>query len=172
MSGSALVAQCKASADFGNEDDGWGSDDDSSTSISTSSEAGADGRDMAQLQPGSAELSKEESEAAERFFEERYGLSAPRVSSATASDCDASITPAASGPAPVHVLPLYAVLDRAEQAKVFAEPPAGHRLIVVATNVAETSLTIPGIRCDFFFFFLLPHAIATGLQIRSMCECR
>lgn len=30
--------------------------------------------------------------------------------------------------------------------KVFAEPPEGHRLVVVATNVAETSLTIPGIK--------------------------
>lgn len=30
--------------------------------------------------------------------------------------------------------------------KVFEPPPAGTRLVVVATNVAETSLTIPGIR--------------------------
>jgi ATP-dependent RNA helicase DHX37/DHR1 len=32
------------------------------------------------------------------------------------------------------------------QARVFDSPPPGARLIVVATNVAETSLTIPGIR--------------------------
>jgi len=30
--------------------------------------------------------------------------------------------------------------------KVFEPPPAGTRLVVVATNVAETSLTIPGIK--------------------------
>lgn len=30
--------------------------------------------------------------------------------------------------------------------RVFADPPEGSRLVVVATNVAETSLTIPGIR--------------------------
>jgi ATP-dependent RNA helicase DHX37/DHR1 len=30
--------------------------------------------------------------------------------------------------------------------KVFQPPPEGSRLVVVATNVAETSLTIPGIR--------------------------
>lgn len=47
---------------------------------------------------------------------------------------------------PVHVLPLYALLPRAEQDKVFAPPPKNHRLIVVATNVAETSITIPNIR--------------------------
>ena len=48
------------------------------------------------------------------------------------------------GSGPVHVLPLYANLPRAAQAKVFEAAPAGSRLIVVATNVAETSLTIPG----------------------------
>ena len=49
------------------------------------------------------------------------------------------------GPGPVQVLPLYANLPRAAQAQVFDAPPPGHRLIVVATNVAETSLTIPGV---------------------------
>ncbi|KAF5093754.1 hypothetical protein D0Z03_002294 [Geotrichum reessii] len=48
--------------------------------------------------------------------------------------------------APLHVLPLYSLLPTKEQMKVFDEPPAGSRLCVVATNVAETSLTIPGIR--------------------------
>ena len=30
--------------------------------------------------------------------------------------------------------------------RVFQAVPEGHRLVVVSTNVAETSLTIPGIR--------------------------
>lgn len=42
------------------------------------------------------------------------------------------------------VLPLYARLPTAEQQKVFA-PHRGRR-VVLATNVAETSLTVPGIR--------------------------
>ena len=46
----------------------------------------------------------------------------------------------------VWVLPLYAVLKPEQQAQVFKAVPEGHRLIVVATNIAETSLTIPGIR--------------------------
>lgn len=46
---------------------------------------------------------------------------------------------------PVHVVPLYAMLTAEEQARVFRAPPEGHRLVVVATNVAETSITIPGI---------------------------
>lgn len=46
----------------------------------------------------------------------------------------------------MHVLPLYSLLPNDEQMKVFDAPPEGHRLVVVATNVAETSLTIPGIK--------------------------
>ncbi|GAV51821.1 hypothetical protein ZYGR_0AF02920 [Zygosaccharomyces rouxii] len=47
---------------------------------------------------------------------------------------------------PLYVLPLYSLLSTKEQMKIFKEPPAGSRLCVVATNVAETSLTIPGVR--------------------------
>ncbi|WP_395309347.1 ATP-dependent RNA helicase HrpA [Mycobacterium sp. AMU20-3851] len=43
------------------------------------------------------------------------------------------------------VLPLYARLATAEQQKVFT-PSRHRRRIVLATNVAETSLTVPGIR--------------------------
>ncbi|OCT50559.1 putative ATP-dependent RNA helicase DHR1 [Cladophialophora carrionii] len=49
----------------------------------------------------------------------------------------------------VHILPLYSQLPTSEQLKVFDPPPTGARLIVLATNVAETSLTIPGIRYVF-----------------------
>lgn len=43
------------------------------------------------------------------------------------------------------VLPLYARLSRAEQEQIF-HPRGNSRRIVLATNVAETSLTVPGIR--------------------------
>lgn len=46
----------------------------------------------------------------------------------------------------LHVLPLYALLDFQRQQEVFKSPPDGKRLCVVATNVAETSLTIPDIK--------------------------
>ena len=50
----------------------------------------------------------------------------------------------------LEVLPLYARLSAAEQHKVFDRKPgqASHfsRRVVLATNVAETSLTVPGIR--------------------------
>mmetsp|Transcript_18140 Transcript_18140/g.24898 ORF Transcript_18140/g.24898 Transcript_18140/m.24898 type:complete len:844 (+) Transcript_18140:1220-3751(+) len=44
------------------------------------------------------------------------------------------------------VLPLFATLPPERQRKVFETPPPGCRLIIVTTNVAETSLTIPGVR--------------------------
>ncbi|XP_003705127.3 putative ATP-dependent RNA helicase kurz [Megachile rotundata] len=47
---------------------------------------------------------------------------------------------------PLWVLPLYSLLPTHEQAKVFEPPPEKYRLCVVATNVAETSLTIPNIK--------------------------
>ncbi|KAK4580250.1 putative ATP-dependent RNA helicase DHR1 [Recurvomyces mirabilis] len=48
-----------------------------------------------------------------------------------------------------HILPLYAALPTAQQLRVFQPTPSGARMIVLATNVAETSLTIPGIRYVF-----------------------
>uniref|UniRef100_A0ACD5Z3I8 Uncharacterized protein n=1 Tax=Avena sativa TaxID=4498 RepID=A0ACD5Z3I8_AVESA len=45
----------------------------------------------------------------------------------------------------LRVLPLYAMLPASQQLRVFNDVPGGERLVVVATNVAETSLTIPGI---------------------------
>jgi len=44
------------------------------------------------------------------------------------------------------VLPLYSKLSVAEQERVF-KPSGNKPRIVLATNVAETSLTVPGIRC-------------------------
>ena len=49
----------------------------------------------------------------------------------------------------VHILPLYSQLPTALQLRVFEPPPEGARPIILATNVAETSLTIPGIRYVF-----------------------
>lgn len=43
------------------------------------------------------------------------------------------------------ILPLYARLSNAEQSRIF-HPQGNARRVVLATNVAETSLTVPGIR--------------------------
>ena len=47
-------------------------------------------------------------------------------------------------PPAVEILPLYSRLSAAEQERVFQ--PTNARRIVLATNVAETSLTVPGVR--------------------------
>ncbi|MGL5810605.1 MAG: ATP-dependent RNA helicase HrpA [Nocardioides sp.] len=45
----------------------------------------------------------------------------------------------------LEVVPLYARLSTAEQQRVFSPHPASVRRVILATNVAETSLTVPGI---------------------------
>ncbi|WP_240181894.1 ATP-dependent RNA helicase HrpA [Nocardioides sp. 616] len=50
------------------------------------------------------------------------------------------------GAARLEVVPLYSRLSAAEQHRVFSSHPTTVRRVVLATNVAETSLTVPGIR--------------------------
>jgi ATP-dependent helicase HrpA len=50
----------------------------------------------------------------------------------------------AMSPSRTEILPLYARLSAADQHRVFQSHPG--RRVVLATNVAETSLTVPGIR--------------------------
>jgi ATP-dependent helicase HrpA len=53
-----------------------------------------------------------------------------------------------AGAGPTEVLPLYGRLSSAEQHRVFqpSTVPGVRRRVVLATNVAETSLTVPGIK--------------------------
>eukprot|EP00884_Botryococcus_braunii_P019188 jgi/Botrbrau1/5953/Bobra.0366s0123.1 len=142
-----------------NEEDDWGDSDDFEDDELLEEEEevvvlGGDG------------FSPEDIAAAERRFEEVLGVSLAGIRSTNGASCskghdaitgedngndgagqdDGGNAGGPSGPGPVHVLPLYAMLHKAAQEKVFSAPPAGARLIVVATNVAETSLTIPGVR--------------------------
>jgi ATP-dependent helicase HrpA len=45
----------------------------------------------------------------------------------------------------LQLVPLYGRLSREEQDRVFPQPPRGKTKVVVATNIAETSITIDGI---------------------------
>ena len=49
-------------------------------------------------------------------------------------------------PPKVRLAPLYGDLDNAAQDRAVAPPPSGERKVVLATSIAETSLTIEGIR--------------------------
>jgi len=62
----------------------------------------------------------------------------------------------------VHVRPLYGDLDREAQDLAIRPAPAGQRKVVLATNIAETSLTIEGIRV----------VIDGGLERRSRFDPR
>lgn len=45
----------------------------------------------------------------------------------------------------IHLIPLYGRLAKEEQERVFDAPPFGKKKIIVSTNIAETSVTIPDI---------------------------
>ncbi|WP_198263734.1 ATP-dependent helicase HrpB [sulfur-oxidizing endosymbiont of Gigantopelta aegis] len=45
----------------------------------------------------------------------------------------------------IHISPLYGDLTKQQQDQAISPPPSGQRKIVLATNIAETSLTIEGI---------------------------
>jgi ATP-dependent helicase HrpB len=68
-------------------------------------------------------------------------------------------------PADVEIAPLYGQLAPAEQDRAIAPAPAGRRKVVLATSIAETSLTIEGVRIvvDSGFARVPAYEPATGL---------
>ncbi|XP_013403823.1 putative ATP-dependent RNA helicase DHX33 [Lingula anatina] len=48
--------------------------------------------------------------------------------------------------APMIVCPMYAALPTGQQMRIFQPTPGGVRKVIVATNIAETSVTIPNIK--------------------------
>ncbi|XP_024384968.1 pre-mRNA-splicing factor ATP-dependent RNA helicase DEAH10 isoform X1 [Physcomitrium patens] len=70
---------------------------------------------------------QEEIESMERLLKERASHLSPKVPK-------------------LLVVPIYAALPSEQQMRVFQPAPDGTRKVILATNIAETSLTIPGIR--------------------------
>ncbi|ORY76120.1 P-loop containing nucleoside triphosphate hydrolase protein, partial [Neocallimastix californiae] len=46
----------------------------------------------------------------------------------------------------LYIFPIYSVLETRHQKSIFKEVPPGYRKVIFATNIAQTSLTIPGIK--------------------------
>ncbi|KAK5983510.1 Helicase ATP-binding domain-containing protein, partial [Trichostrongylus colubriformis] len=59
---------------------------------------------------------------------------------------DIPMPPPPASCTPLYCLPLYSLLSSEKQRRVFDPPPEGTRMCVIATNVAETSLTIPEVK--------------------------
>ncbi|XP_061347272.1 pre-mRNA-splicing factor ATP-dependent RNA helicase DEAH10 isoform X2 [Gastrolobium bilobum] len=70
---------------------------------------------------------QEEIESAERLINER-------------------LTQLPQGSQKLLVVPIFAALPAEQQMRVFAPAPSGFRKVILATNIAETSVTIPGIK--------------------------
>ncbi|CAE8713515.1 unnamed protein product, partial [Polarella glacialis] len=70
------------------------------------------------------------------------------------------------------IRPIYAALPFDQQELVFEPTPPGFRKIVLATNIAETSITIPGIRyvIDTGFMKLKLCNPATGVEMLRTVE--
>lgn len=64
------------------------------------------------------------------------------------------------------VIPIFASLPSEKQMKVFMPPPSGFRKVILATNIAETSLTIPGIKyvIDPGMVKLRTYDASTGIE--------
>jgi len=74
------------------------------------------------------------------------------------------------GAGPLLVLPLYASLPPDMQLRIFRPPPPGVRRCIVATNVAETSITVDG-ACCCTLHPLLPAAAAPALPRQLLWLC-
>ena len=126
--------------------------------------------DGAALARGAAGLTGQDTGGAQRkpTLADKKASKGDGTSNANSTAKDGGQPRVSKRPKKVLVVPLYSMLPGSQQLKAFNRPPKGTRLIVVATNVAETSITIPGIRyvvdtvscvfpCHFHLCFSLVH---------------
>ncbi|NXY84938.1 DHX33 helicase, partial [Alcedo cyanopectus] len=68
------------------------------------------------------------------------------------------------------VMPLYASLPHSQQLRVFQAAPKGCRKVILSTNIAETSITIPGIKyvVDTGMVKAKKYSPETGLEVLAV----
>ncbi|QOJ01448.1 MAG: ATP-dependent RNA helicase HrpA [Phycisphaeraceae bacterium] len=71
-------------------------------------------------------------------------------------------------PPGTQILPLYARLSASEQQRVFEPHPPSVRRIILATNVAETSLTVPGVRSVIDSGLARMSRYSTGTKVQRL----
>jgi ATP-dependent RNA helicase DHX37/DHR1 len=96
-----------------------------------------------------APLKTEDLEIEDNDQTDEYLSEADEVAKDFDEDKEFDIDDKTAASSSILVLSLYSQLPTKEQLRVFEPPPENTRLIVLATNVAETSITIPGIRYVF-----------------------
>lgn len=63
------------------------------------------------------------------------------------------------------IVPLHSSITAQEQDTVFKNPPADHRKIILSTNIAESSLTVPDIRYGIFITELIENSTSTRMNL-------
>ena len=112
---------------------------DATNTLASDAEAGDGFRDLDD-EEADGDLFQKEDKAYDDFEDmEINGIDDVDAIAATSTDDEEK------RPQKVRILPLYSMISAEEQAKVFAPVPEDTRLIVIATNIAETSITIPGV---------------------------
>lgn len=91
---------------------------------------------------------QDEIESCARLISERAtALPPPEAANGTVGgESDGDEDGDADRPRELLVLPIYAALPPEQQLKVFQPAPPGTRKVILATNIAETSITISGVR--------------------------
>lgn len=77
----------------------------------------------------------------------------------------------------LHPVSMYAALSPDEQAEAFATVPSHIRKVILATNIAETSVTIPGVRYVIDSGVVKARAFSAprcmeSLQVQPSCDVR
>lgn len=65
------------------------------------------------------------------------------------------------------VLPLHSTVTQQEQQSVFLAPPKGHRKIILSTNIAESSITVPDIK--YVLDFCLTKCLVCDPETKYSC---
>ena len=125
-----------------NGDDAFDGRDDFDDAIDDDSASDVSEDEDARVVHGGEGVTPEEAAAAEDAWTRAHAPTSDAPGSRSRAEDDGED----DGPGYLHVLPLYALLPPTLQKRVFDPPPRGARLVIVSTNVAETSLTIPGVR--------------------------
>ncbi|UHA76016.1 ATP-dependent RNA helicase [Paenibacillus sp. 481] len=97
--------------------------------------------------PGVGEIRRVEAELRKLGWGLNSGLNSDSVSGSDARlDSDSDLDSVHRKNKQVRIAPLYGQLPQAEQDEAIAPNPAGLRKVVLATSIAETSLTVEGVR--------------------------